>query len=460
MSEYKEENESKYSLFITVNEDNNQQFEKVPEIEIERLKNWVRLCEEQVQNKDLEVACQTCGRIFMLITKYHKSTAFLCTQQIANMFLSLLDVDQDKIMFPILCINGCLTNNEECLKLYEKTPLLEKLLAIAQCIAGDEYKSSFQMFRVLFSCICSLLSNSEENREKFIENDGIGLAMHVLTMIEDGDEIVERPIGFIFYYLLQGNEEINEQAKEVMNILLDRRVLAPAFTILEELLKSKENIEEMQSTNIFNNIFDTGEYILELFKSIDNEETVKSERKKAKIIVYNALRVFLDILNCTNETLDCSHFPLNQIFEICLSSTSCYQFTEKSLDTLIAYVEKNAQNAEEMIGMPFIHLMLDKAQNENYNIRVKYCELLLSIFIGLKADKYNLIEYDMWCLIFDTVEDEDSHITKVLADCIDKMLTLGYDVNLFEDFAEKIEQLSEGECKIFEQILSTLTNDD
>ena len=482
MDEYKENDEISQS---SINKANKEDIENIRKQQIESsFLQLFNLCIQHFNENRPFLACEICGRLFVqYLHPYCNISKLFDSPQKTSIFVSLLHSSFDSIdksIYPLLCISSILTNNRESVTFFEENDLLSLLSHYLNILPQHEDEDIFiQLSRLILSCYQTMLNFDENLRIEFLQNDDFQNIINILPSLSSKEDSISLSyIGFIFSSIIDDIESFEESIyfDEFINLfqlLLNNGIFDACFCFFDKLMYFQKAFHVLINSETITKIFDSWPNIIEIFHEIseqescnsqeshqnddpNNKEVMKSDANLNRMLT-NALVILVKILQSTDDSIDLSHFPLNEIIEISLSQHKKYNLM--ALDVLYEYCNKSMENSVQILENPIITLILQKTDSLSYQFKDAVCKLFLKILLQIPTTHLRSINNDIICFLIDFIEEDMNEHLLQLSIVLDKLLSNNYDLTFLIEFEEKLNSYcdSEEDYEFFKTFLSFIT---
>ena len=461
-SQYKEDSENQnQSLKAATNEEG-----AISEREKILFCNLFQIATEHFNKEDFFMASETCGRLFTLLKRNRAYALLIDSSQKCTFFMKLLDSTDDikNNLYPLLCINSIISNNKNSIPYFEENGILNKL---SFYLANLHDLSNSQLFlqysRIIFSCFHLLMNEDQEIRHTFIENEDLQHSVEIIPILHENNDFLSLSyIGFLFSSIIEeitnfDDSPFFEPFLDLFHILLDHEIFDSCFCFFDKLMYFPKTYENLMSMSTTTKIFDVWPKIMELFN--EHCQNINKDHDINRIIT-NSLVVTQKILEATQQDIDLTHFPMNELFEISLSLHPKY--SSKALDVLTAYAKKKKENCLEIFEMPFIRLMLQHEEKMPFNCKASYCTLLLYLFNNITPSCFNMLDNDLISFLIDFIDENDDDLLHDLGACLNYFLSNGFDLSFILEHDDKINSFCENDYEgyVFQDLIQKLTNEE
>ena len=415
--------------------------------------NLYDLLVQHLTSNDIEAMSTICGKLFNLISTDHSLSHCIDSKQKCAFFLTLLNSTEfiESSFSPLLLISSILGYNNISIRYFEECGIMEKLSEYLSLLTNISEEQIFIPFsRLVLSCLQTILCFDSEIRNAFIESGDLSRVVALISFFEAKQEYLsETYIGFIFSSVVESITYFEESPFfepfiDFTRHLLDHQIYDAAFCLIDKLMYFAKTFEILMQMQITTQIFDSWPNVIEMFRSLLQEDSDRKNDHDLNRIVNNALIILQQMLENIQTHLDISHFPLNELFEIALSEHR--KFSKIALHVILLYCRQSMDNVIEIFEMPFINIMFQTLDSIDFNTKLSFCRLLVYLLNNIPVSSYSQINEEVILFVIDFIDAGMDELLESTGQCLIKLIDNGFDFHFLFDEINKIqERMSESE---------------
>lgn len=313
---------------------------------------------------------------------------------------------------------------------YYKPDLMKMLFCRANActMSLPIIENIYLLFALLFD------SNEKNIIDDFLENGGIELINQQIQLFPDNDLIINC-ITKIMQILLMKEIDANELMDSFIFIIKLEK-LSNVYALTQQFIKNEDILKYMQQNGIINQIFKTAPALVDIFNTTDDQKMIDENRT----IIDNGIKIFSILVSKLPEDCIIDTFCFDEI--MFFVQCNDMKIVDNAIRALIEFVSSSHESTAFLLDAGVLEVLFGLFESLPFKAQNDLIELLLMIIKMMDGCYFDRIDSDMWNVIFDFIDDDNSRLVGSLYETLTALIENEYSILNFEPYREKLEEFS------------------